>query len=576
MSFAAPATSPARRLSVVAVVAISLALALLLTLIASASSSGARLTHARAARIQFLTDGATSSGADTMDNVVDEIGARSYWSAGYNGSGVDVALIDTGVAPVAALDGSDQVIYGPDVSSESGDPALLNLDAYGHGTHMAGIIAGRSYGFRGVAPGARIVSLKVADAQGDTDVERIISAIRWVTQNAHQGGLNIRVLNLSFGALPNSSYKKDDLAYAVEQAWKAGIVTVVAAGNGGANSDGLLDPAFDPYIVAVGADNTRGTTDVSDDNVASFSSRGDGWRDPDVVAPGKSIISLRVPGSYIDDQHPEARVDDLYFRGSGTSQAAAVVSGAAALIVSQRPTIRAGQVKALLIQNARPLSNDGYSAQGHGLIDLSAVLDLPTPDFKQTWPNSTGSTGAWWNVPDATGNSWSSAGNSWSGNSWTSSGWTGPGWDDNDVVDGNSWSSVGWLDESWSNPQGRGVCSQWFLDKKRDSNGVSWGRKTKTVHASGRDLREEFGVSWGKRGKEIHANRSQTLDFCEWKHEQWASKKVAPGDTLGDDVDQSIDSSNTFRELGVSWGKRRGATGATTTVVEWRRGWSVL
>ena len=400
-----------------------------------------------------------------MDNVVAEINAPAYWSAGYNGEGVDVALIDTGVAPVAGLAGAGKVIYGPDVSSEGGIDELRDLDSFGHGTHMAGIIAGHGPDFRGVAPGARIVSVKVANAYGETDVDRVISAIRWVTQHAHDGGRNIKVLNLSFGAAPTSSYKKADLAYAVEQAWKSGIVTVVAAGNGGINAGGLDDPAFDPYIIAVGADNTHGTTDMTDDNVASFSSRGDGWRDPDVVAPGKSVVSLRVPGSFIDDQHPEARVGDLYFRGSGTSQAAAVVSGAAALVISQRPGIRPYQVKAMLKQTARPLDVESYSAQGNGLIDLAALLEAATPDTKQTWPSSTGSTGAWWSVPEATGNSWSSTGNSWSGNSWTGSGWAGPGWDEDNTIAGNSWTTGGWEGVSWgrqprgsdvNDPRGRG------------------------------------------------------------------------------------------------------------------------
>jgi serine protease AprX len=302
--------------------------------------------------------------------------------------------------------------------------------------------------------------VKVSNALGGTDVDRIISAIRWVTQHAHDGGRNIRVLNLSFGATATGSYKKDDLAYAVEQAWKAGIVTVVAAGNSGVASGGLDDPAFDPYIVAVGADNTHGTTDVADDTVAAFSSRGDGSRDPDVVAPGKSVVSLRVPGSFIDNQHPEARVGDVYFRGSGTSQAAAVVSGAAALVLSQRPQMRVGQVKALLMQTARSLTDATYSAQGRGLIDLAAALNAPTPDTKQTWPSSTGSTGAWWSVAEATGNSWSSTGNSWSGNSWTGDGWSGPGWDEDNLIAGNSWSAGGW-------------------------EGVSWGRKPKDDRVTG-------------------------------------------------------------------------------------------
>ena len=310
MSFAAPATSSSRRLPIAAVVALSLALALLLTLGAvGAPSAGAGLTHAGGARIQFLTDGFDDL-SGSLYNVNRQINADSFWNNGYTGAGVDVALIDSGTAPVDALDGADKVIYGPDVSFESGQPNLRNLDTFGHGTHMAGIIAGRSDGFHGVAYGSRIVSLKAADAHGQTDLAQIVAEIKWVTQHAHDNGMNIRVLNLSFGAIPTSSYRKDDLAYAVERAWNAGIVTVVAAGNEGVYSNGLDTPAFDPYVIAVGADNPKGTNDISDDNVSSFSSRGNGARDPDVIAPGKSVVSLRVPGSYLDAQYPDARVGD--------------------------------------------------------------------------------------------------------------------------------------------------------------------------------------------------------------------------------------------------------------------------
>jgi hypothetical protein len=283
------------------------------------------------------------------------------------------------------------------------------------------------------------------------------------------------------------------------------------------------------------------------------------------------VVSVRVPGSYLDAQYPDARVGDAYFRGSGTSQAAAVVSGAAALILSQRPNMSPDQVKSLLMATAQPIPNASYSAQGAGLIDLSAAFNSNAPDAGQYWQHSNGSPqGVWWNVADATGNSWStaSAGNSWSGNSWTSSGWTGPGWDDEDFVAGNSWSSVGWLDASLTKSRERGVCTEWFLEKKRDSNGVSWGKKIKQVHSFGAGSRDEFGVSWGKRGKEIRGNRSLTLDFCDWMNEQLESTKVVRVDTSGG---QSVDASNSFRELGVSWGKRRMTDGVTTT----RRGWSV-
>jgi hypothetical protein len=288
-----------------------------------------------------------------------------------------------------------------------------------------------------------------------------------------------------------------------------------------------------------------------------------------VIAPGRSVVSLRVPGSFLDDQYPDARVGDEYFRGSGTSQAAAVVSGAAALIVSQRPNITPDQVKSLLMSTARPIPNTTTSAQGAGLIDLQAAYNSNTPNAGQYWQHSNGSPqGVWWNVADATGNSWStaSAGNSWSGNSWTSSGWTGPGWDDDiNSTQGNSWSTNMWLGVSWTKPKGdklppqadpadptdRGACTPWFLDRKGDA----WSNKTKPVTASGSHERDEYGVSWGKRGHRV--TESQRVAFCTWKD------GTAPADGV-----VSINGANSFHELGVSWGRK----GRQATA--WRAGWS--
>jgi serine protease AprX len=189
----------------------------------------------------------------SMFRVTHEVtGATALWERGINGRGVDVALLDSGVVPVEGLSGRDKVVYGPDLSFESqvcdedGCQASpqRNLDTYGHGTHLAGIIAGRDSNanprtfrdpdtFAGVAPGSRIVSLKLADAFGATDVSQVIAGIDWVVQNKNRNGLNIRVLNLSFGTDGVQDYQLDPLTYAVEQAWHAGIVVVVAAGNGG-------------------------------------------------------------------------------------------------------------------------------------------------------------------------------------------------------------------------------------------------------------------------------------------------------------------------------------------------------
>ena len=171
-------------------------------------------------------------------------GASAMWDAGYTGKGVDVAVIDSGVVPVDGLGGTgtSKVVYGPDLTLENNTPAK-NLDTYGHGTAMSSIIAGRDAAattvsgnatdFVGMAPDSRIVSIKVADAKGQTDVSQAIAAIDWVVQNRNKNGLNIRVLNMSFGTDGVQDYLLDPLAYAAEQAWHKGIVVVVAVGNEG-------------------------------------------------------------------------------------------------------------------------------------------------------------------------------------------------------------------------------------------------------------------------------------------------------------------------------------------------------
>src|SRR3954447_822259 len=288
-------------------------------------------------------------------------GASAMWDAGYTGQGVDVAVIDSGTVPVEGLDDPRRLLYGPDLSFEAGTP-VENLDTNGHGTIMAGIIAGQdpdskgkkksgdATNFVGMAPDARIVSLKVADAQGHTDVSQAIAAIDWVTEHGLDNGLNVRVINMSFGTDGVQSYQLDPLAYAAEQAWHKGIVVVVAVGNEGFGTQKVNNPAYDPYLIAVGSARTNGTADTADDAVSSFSNDGDGTRNPDLVAPGEKVVSIRSAGSYLDAQAAStAHIGERLIRGSGTSQATAVVSGAAALLIQQRPDITPDEVKAILM-----------------------------------------------------------------------------------------------------------------------------------------------------------------------------------------------------------------------------------
>jgi subtilisin family serine protease len=379
---------------------------------AHAAGAGAPSANSGAHLLSLPADYDAGADGYSMYNVTLGTGAQAYWKAGYTGQGVGVALIDSGVSPVDGLS-SGNVVYGPDLSIESQASNLTNVDSFGHGTHMAGIIAGRDTtatspyvgdktDFVGMAPDAHIVSVKVADAYGDTDVTQLIAAIDWVVAHKDDPGMNIRVINLSVGIDPSQSYLVDPLAYAVEQAWAHGIVVVAAAGNDGTGKkgpgSGLQDPAYDPMVLAVGAADTNGTPTVKDDTVSAFSSTQgsgkDGDRKPDLVAPGEHIASLRDPGSSIDQGYASTgAVDDRLMRGSGTSQAAAVVSGAAALIISQHPDATPDQVKNALMHAAGHLDKADPGSQGNGEIDLTKSVNKKVDNWNQprSKANGTGS-----------------------------------------------------------------------------------------------------------------------------------------------------------------------------------------
>ena len=356
------------------------------------------------AAVAALAVPAVGSAADTpMDFVTSVTGAETYWQNGYTGKGVDIALIDTGVSDVVGLESPGKIMYGPDLSFDSQSPTLHQRDGFGHGTHLGSIIAGRdgaeapgatyaaaTSGFYGMAPDARLVNLKVGDAEGGVDVSQVIAAVDWVVEHRNDPGMNIRVLVLAYGTDSEQEYDSDPLVDAVAEAWKAGIVVVVAAGNGASQNSALMNPAKAPFVIAVGAADTKGTTRRYDDRVATFSSRGGGSgpyaRDPDLVAPGVSILGLRVPGSYVDETSgASARKDERLFRGSGTSQAAAVVAGAAALLIEQRPDVTPDGVKALLKDSAVPLYRHSPRSQGDGELDLRGAFNAPTPWAAQAW-----------------------------------------------------------------------------------------------------------------------------------------------------------------------------------------------
>ena len=409
----------------------------------------------------------------TASNFVASTGAGTAWQAGDTGQGVGVAVIDTGVSPMPDLAG--RVVYGPDLSGEGS-----TIDTYGHGTVMAGIIAGNGAdsatapggAHTGVAPKATVIAVKTAGANGAVDVSTVLQAMHWVSAYASQ--FNIRVLNLSWGTPSTQNPSVDPLDYAVERLWQQGIVVVVAAGNTGPNAGTITKPGDDPTVLTVGAYDDKQNTDPSDDSLSSWSSRGptaQGLVKPDIVAPGRYIIAQRSYGSTIEQTYPKALYAPSYIRGSGTSEAAAVTSGLVALLLQAHPTWTPDQVKNALKTTASPMSSWTANGQGNGRVNLTAAMAVdPGPAVQQS-PSSTGlgsienSRGGQhvstlcngvttviqgefdvrcepWNGSAWTGSAWT--GSAWTGSAWTGSAWTGSAWT------GSAWTGSAWTGSAWT------------------------------------------------------------------------------------------------------------------------------
>jgi serine protease AprX len=394
----------------------------------------------------------------------------------YTGAGVSVAVLDTGVSPVADL--GNRVLARVDFTPEHD-----GYDRFGHGTHMAGIVAGNGAasagGWVGTAPGANIVSVKVAGADGSTDVSVVLAGLEWIVE--HRAQYNIRVLNLSFGTDSTQPYQVDPLDYAVERAWFAGIFVVVSAGNRGPGPGTLNKPGDDPFVLTVGAADLRNTIPASDDVIAEFSSSGPATgTKPEISAPGVTIVSSRAIGSAVDVAHPSARVGDAYFKGTGTSQAAAVVSGIAARMFQANPSLTPNVAKAILMGTAgkanglksaplvdaagavqatlshaydkKPANQGLVPSTGLGSLEASrgsfhVYADLNGDGVPEPVQGEVDVLGQAWD-----GRSWS--GRSWSAEAWASSAWCAyvaesPGWEARSWS-GRSWSGTSWDGRSWS------------------------------------------------------------------------------------------------------------------------------
>ncbi len=323
----------------------------------------------------------------------DATGSDLVWQEGTYGRGVTVAVVDTGIGWLPGLfkgvNGrvNDRIIAWKDFV----DRTRVPVDPNGHGSHVAGIIANTEIGddreWNGVAPGVRLVGVRVLNREGFGTYEQVIKGIDWVVQNKHK--YNIRVMNLSLVSTATSPYWSDPLNRAVTAAWAHGIVVVVAAGNGGSAPMSIGVPGNNPYAITVGAFTDNYTPlDWNDDYIAPFSAAGptlDGFAKPDIVAPGAHMVSTMLPNSYVARNHLANWETSNYFSMAGTSQSAAVVSGISALILSQYPHLSPDEVKYRLMYTALPWidtnSTDAvYSIWQQGAGRVNAP-DAVSPDI---------------------------------------------------------------------------------------------------------------------------------------------------------------------------------------------------
>jgi serine protease AprX len=304
---------------------------------------------------------------------------------GYDGTGIGVAVVDSGIAPHTALD--SRVIARVNLVSWEG---ATSGDPYGHGTHVAGIIGGNTTAAKyvttafagGSAPGVKLIDVRVLGATGVGYTSDVIAGIDWAVANRSKYG--IRVINLSLGHAVSEPAAIDPLCQAVARAVQAGVVVVASAGNYGVTSTGapvlggITSPGNSPYAITVGAIDTAGTVTRSDDTVAAYSSKGPTRYDlavkPDIVAPGTRIVSLEAQGSYLARNYPSWHIagqsKNAYFRLTGTSMATAVVSGGVALLLDANPFMTPGQVKIALQMGATFMPNGGLVASGTGSVNF--------------------------------------------------------------------------------------------------------------------------------------------------------------------------------------------------------------
>jgi serine protease AprX len=384
---------------------------------------------------------------------------------------VAIAVVDTGVDKDRKEDFGGRLVQSVEFASLPPSSGSATDDS-GHGTIVAGIAAASSK-YRGGAPGANIVSLRVMNGEGKAITSDVIATAEWIYEN--RTSINIRVVNFSLHSpYPNYGFQ-DPLNEAVRQLWLTGTVVVAAAGNAGPGRM-LHAPASDPFVITVGAVDTAGSVGVADDFNAPWSSYGytaEGFAKPEVAAPGRYMIGPVSANSRLVKRFPDRIVEPGYMWMSGTSFAAPVVAGAAAEIIARHPKWTPDQVKGALMLTARPLPAAAAMAVGVGEIDVAgaaAVTNPPNPNAAlnrfvlndsrvpagrvfdaEAWADAASASASWsdatWSDATWSDATWSDA--TWSDVTWSDASWADVTWTDASWADA-AWSSAGWSDASWA------------------------------------------------------------------------------------------------------------------------------
>jgi serine protease AprX len=347
-----------------------------------------------------------------------------------------IAIIDSGI-DASRGDFANRVLGQVNFSSlGSNSPG----DGYGHGTFVAGLIAGSgssSHGaYAGVAPGASILDVRVAHDDGSTTLVEVLEGLQVVADHPE-----VDVLNLSLASDSPLPYQLDPLTQALETLWRRGVLVVVPAGNDGDQGHGsIASPGIDPTVLTVGGLDTAGTVDRSDDTVAPWSSQGpapQGVLKPDLVAPGAHVVSTGAPGSVVWQDNPASRVAGGYLTGSGTSFATAVASGSAAALLDARPALSPDRVKDLLVATAYHVPGTRLSA-GAGGTDLATALQQASRGHGQGDGDNTHVHGR--QLPPAQAGDVTDVfdANAWAANAWAARQWAARQWA------ARQWSTVQW------------------------------------------------------------------------------------------------------------------------------------